>query len=141
MASSLSSFAFGSSWRKSSRNYQGQDRSRERCINGRGCGSGDLTADGGATLPLQLCRCSSYASCKAMLDIRTGCLDGLEFTEERRWCRVTAKASFPHSSQWLEEGCSWPGEKRWEGFPTCLRAVPKDFHQDCRDRWSCCHFT
>lgn len=76
-----------------------------------------------------------------------GCLDGVHCTEERRWCRVTAKAPYPHLGQWLEEGCEWPGESQVEGFPTCMRAVAKTSppkfpagldraNTDCQDRWA-----
>lgn len=79
------------------------------------------------------------------------CLDGLQYIEERRWCRIVAKAQYPLLSQWLEAGCEWPGELRVEGFPTCMRAVAKDSppkfpaglnraNSDCQDRWAASSF-
>ena len=76
-----------------------------------------------------------------------GCLDGLKFIDERRWCRIEAKAPYPLLSQWLEKGAEWPGEFQVEGFPTCMRAVAKESppkypaglnraDRDCQDRWA-----
>ena len=79
------------------------------------------------------------------------CMDGVVCDIERRWVKVSAKAPFPSTHQWLEPGCSWPGEQSCEGFPTCMRAVPKEsppafpagLHradEDCRMRWEVSDF-
>lgn len=78
-------------------------------------------------------------------------LDGVLCIPERRWTRIEAKAPYPALHQWLEPGCTWPGQQLVEGFPTCMRAVPKDAPPahpagleradiDCQDRWAAARF-
>ena len=80
-----------------------------------------------------------------------GSLDGVQCFPERRWTKIVAKAPHPTLEQWLAPECTWPGEGRCEGFPTCMRAVPKKFppsfpagleraDSDCRDRWEASEF-
>lgn len=79
------------------------------------------------------------------------CMDGISCMQERRWTKISAKAPYPRTEQWLEPGWYWPGESQCEGFPTCMRAVPKDsppafpagLHradQDCRQRWEAAEY-
>ena len=79
------------------------------------------------------------------------CMDGISREAERRWTKITATARYPHTEQWLEPGWSWPGESICEGFPTCMRAVPKDSppaypaglrraDHDCRSRWAAAEY-
>eukprot|EP00435_Cladocopium_sp_Y103_P037213 s325_g9.t2 len=44
---------------------------------------------------------------------------------KRYWREVTARAPYPESSQWLEPGHCWDGERQGAIFPTCMKAIPR----------------
>lgn len=80
-----------------------------------------------------------------------GCMDGIECVPERRWTKISATAPYPTTEQWLEPAWTWPGQHRCEGFPTCMRAAPKQtppafpagIHradQDCQQRWAAAEY-
>lgn len=80
-----------------------------------------------------------------------GCLSGVEVIRDRRWFQVVAKGPYPSVEQWITPGFHWPGEKTAGSFPTCMRAVWKQYppskpaglhraDQDCRDRWALCGY-
>ena len=59
---------------------------------------------------------------------------------------VTAQAEYPTTEQWLTPGYSWHGEKSGTVFPTCMKAIVRDFppprpaglekcDAECRGRW------
>eukprot|EP00435_Cladocopium_sp_Y103_P075011 s43_g53.t1 len=41
------------------------------------------------------------------------------------WREVTAKAPYPPTSSWIEEGHVWEGEQWGAIFPTCLKSIPR----------------
>ena len=73
-------------------------------------------------------------------------MEGIQIKDKEYFREISARASFPKTSQWLREGAEWPGESSGDVFPTCMKAikrrVPPPFpagldrcSTDCCQRW------
>ena len=50
----------------------------------------------------------------------------IHISPEEHWRRVSAEATYPDMSQWLQPGASWEGGEQNCILPTCLKAIPRD---------------
>ncbi len=52
---------------------------------------------------------------------------GVSVEAKGYWKEVSACAEYPLTSSWLQEGFEWKGESWGAVFPTCMKAIPRNF--------------
>ena len=53
-------------------------------------------------------------------------MEGIEVEEKERWIEVKMAHEYPTTSQWLEEGAVWEGERTGQVFPTCMKSIKRE---------------